>query len=515
MSVIQKSALDLVSCEQEPIDRPQAIQAVCALLLFDRDTGKLAMGSDNLEPIFGAPLADLIGSKADAMFEAADAAALDEMMSGDEKPISRYLQLRGQREHFVRVFETEGHLGVELNAWEDAQDQPINLGLDVGNSLQLVEERAAQMTLPSDEEMRDFAQFVADEFRRFSGYDRSMIYRFDSDWNGEIIAESRSENAPGSFLGLNFPSSDIPAQARRLFELNRVRPVVDIEEGSVPILPVRNPKTGQPIDLSDCSVRAVSPVHVEYLQNMGVRATLNIALMARGKLWGLLSNHHYAAPYRLTPARAATCRLLAEIFSTELTRILEATENAGAKFVRDCLRSLRKSMLEDAPDQNLATILAGREGKLLQSLSADGAALIIKDVIYSFGDVPEASVLKEVDRRCKEQMSHQDTDAFSTHFAVGLWPDLAEQIAQIAAGVFACKFPSEDSGLLLFRKPRETQVTWGGDPYKRVQPGHGERLHPRKSFEKFSENVKDRSLPWQFETAAKARECVIGLTELD
>ena len=515
MKKLKKSALDLVACEEEPIERPQAIQAVCSLLLFDRATGRIAMGSDNLEPIFGAPLADLIGSKADALFEPSDAAALNEMMYGEERPVSRYLQLRGRREHFVRVFETEGYLGVELNAWEDAQEKPIQLGLDVGNTLQLIEEHAASLTSPTDKEICDLAQFVADEFRKFSGYDRSMIYRFDADWNGEIIAESRSDNAPGSFLGLSFPSSDIPAQARRLFVLNRVRPVVDIEQGSVPLLPALNPKTQKPVDLSDCSVRAVSPVHVEYLQNMGVRATLNIALMARGKLWGLLSNHHYTAPYRLTPARAASCRLLAEIFSTELTRIHELTENVEANNVRSCLRALRKTLLEIEPEHNLGSLLAGREDNLLQALGVDGAALKIKDAIYCFGDVPDMPLIEKIEKRTSRLMSEQQTTEFSTHYAVGLWPDLAGRIGKTAAGVFACKFPSEDTGLLMFCKPRAIEITWGGDPYKRVQPGDGDRLHPRKSFEKFTDSVKDRSLPWPPETAAKARECVIGLSELD
>ncbi|MEM9344784.1 MAG: EAL domain-containing protein, partial [Pseudomonadota bacterium] len=515
MTSLQKSALDLIACEQEPIHRPQAVQACCVLLLFDRENGRLTMGSDNLEGFFGAAFRDLVGSRADAFFDPEDAAALEEMMFGDASPVSRYLKLRGERVHFARMFEAEDYLGIELNAWEDAQDQPMQVGLDVGNTLNSIEARARGLASPTDQEMREVAQFVAEEFRRYSGYDRAMVYRFDSDWNGEIIAESRSEAAPGSFLGLSFPSSDIPAQARRLFVRNRVRPVLDAGEGAMAVLPALNPKTGQPVDLSDCSIRAVSPVHIEYLENMGVRATLNIALMAKGKLWGLVSNHHYSAPYRLTPARAATCRLLAEIFSTELTRLLDTVENHGTKRVRDCLRSLRKALLEGAPDQNLGSLLAERDNELLEVLGCDGAALIVKDDVFCFGTVPEAGVLRTIERRTDQQILATGGDHFATHYAVGLWPDLADRIGSVAAGVFACKFPSEDSGLIMFRTPREKEITWGGDPYKRVQPGDGDRIHPRKSFEKFSESVKDRAEPWEAEMAAKARECVIGLSELD
>ena len=515
MSTLKKSALDLVACEQEPIERPQAIQASCVLLLFDRKKERLAMGSDNLQEFFGAPLREHLGCRTSSLFAAEDAAALDDVMRGREKAVSRYLKLRESGEHFARLFETGDYLGIELNAWEDARDQPATLGFDVGNTLQNIEERAASLKTPTEKEMRAFAQFVADEFRKFSGYDRSMVYRFDADWNGEIIAESRSANAPGSFLELSFPSSDIPAQARRLFVLNRIRPVIDIGAGSVPILPATCPRTGEPVDLSECSVRAVSPVHVEYLENMGVCATLNIALMAKGKLWGLLSNHHYSAPLRLTPARAATCRLLAEIFSTELSRIIEGVENAAARFVRDCLRDLRKTLLEGKPASTIGTLLANRENQLLDMFRCEGMAFLSKDARYTFGDVPELSVIEVIEERCKLLLDEENGDVFATHFATGLWPDLADGIAQKAAGIFLCRFPDENSRLMLFRKPRETQITWGGDPYKRVQPGAEDRLHPRKSFEKFAERVVDRAIPWEPETPVKARECVIGLAELD
>lgn len=515
MSSVRKSALDLTACEQEAIHTPQAIQAACSLLLFDRETGHLAMGSDNLEDVFGAHLKDVLGKPASALFEPQDAEALTQMMRGEEKQVSRYLQLRGRREHFARVFETEGLLGVELNAWEDAQDQPMQLGLDIGNSLQKIEERASGLKNPTDEEMCEFAQLVADEFRQYSGYDRSMVYRFDADWNGEIIGESRSENAPGSFLGLSFPSSDIPAQARRLFVLNRVRPVVDIKQGSAPILPALNPHTGHPVDLSDCSVRAVSPVHVEYLENMGVRATLNIALMAKGKLWGLLSNHHYSAPYRLTPARSATCRLLAEIVSTELTRITENTEYAAGLEVRDCLRAIRSSLMKDNADKSFDALLADRERSMLEVLGCDGLGFVLGGNTFLMGQTPDEAHVAEIDSRIRAILDDQNTDEFATHFAAGLWPDLKETIFPATAGVFATRFPNENCRLLLFRKARKAEITWGGDPYKRIQPGKGDRLHPRKSFEKFTETARDRALPWGPEISAKARECGIGLSELD
>ena len=133
--------------------------------------------------------------------------------------------------------------------------------------------------------------------RRLTGFDRVMIYRFDEDWNGQVVAEDRADGL-NSFLGLRYPASDIPAQARALYRSQWLRLIVDVGYRPVPLVPPLNPLTGRPLDLSHASLRSVSPVHVEYLHNMGVSASMSISLLDRGELWGLIACHHYAGPHQ-------------------------------------------------------------------------------------------------------------------------------------------------------------------------------------------------------------------------
>ena len=497
MSGLQTSAKDLVASEGEPIAPPQ-IQATYALLLFDRETGALQMGSDNLEPVFGAPLSELLGAKPSAFFEGKDAAFLNDMLLGADRPASQYVRLHGRQEHFARVFETDGLLGVELSIGEHAQSHPAQLGLDVANALQSIEDRASDLTCETEEQVRDFAQFIARAFRAFSGFDRSMVCRFDAAGNGEVIAECRTDAVRRSCLGLRIPASEFPARARDYFLRNRICSVVDVTQGSVPILPVSDPRTGEPVDLSDCAI--CSPNHAGYLRDHGMRATLDIALMANGKLWGLLSGHKVSAPYRLSPARAATCRLLADRVSTELTRIQERVEAAAAKRIKDCLRSLQKTLLEGEPGQSLEDLLSQEETALLSALGCDGAALVVHEAVYPFGQTPPPPVIDEVDARARTVMDDQNRDTFSTHAAVGLWPDLAADIATMAAGVFSSRLPDENCRLLMFRGPAAAI---------------GANEDPSGSLGAPSEVAKACSLPWATESSTKARAYLNGLSELD
>jgi light-regulated signal transduction histidine kinase (bacteriophytochrome) len=144
--------------------------------------------------------------------------------------------------------------------------------------------------------------------RGLTGFDRVMVYRFDPDWNGEVVAEERRDDLE-PFLGLHFPASDIPAQARALYLRNWLRLIPDARYAPVPLVPERNPHDGRPLDLGASTLRSVSPVHLEYLANMGVIASMSVSLVDRGRLWGLIACHHYAGPHRPTPGRPRGCRV--------------------------------------------------------------------------------------------------------------------------------------------------------------------------------------------------------------
>ena len=159
---------------------------------------------------------------------------------------------------------------------------------------------------------------AAEEVRRIIGYDRVMVYRFDSDWNGTVIAESQDDQLPTSYLGLHFPASDIPAQARRLYTINRLRCVPDIEYTPVGLLNGGGGTADRSLDMSHCVLRSVSPIHLEYLRNMRVAATLSVSLLKDGALWGLIACHH-SEPRRVCAERRLTCSFLGEIIEAQIS----------------------------------------------------------------------------------------------------------------------------------------------------------------------------------------------------
>ncbi|ARE39246.1 diguanylate cyclase/phosphodiesterase (GGDEF & EAL domains) with PAS/PAC sensor(s) [Rhodovulum sp. P5] len=516
MDDLRESALDLVQCEQEPIHIPGAIQASSVLLLFDMQSGKLAAASDNLEDLFGASVHDLIGAEMERFFCERDAVAL---RTGPERPdawTSRYLELRDGIEKWVTLFETDGLLGAEINTYESSDHDCVDFGLDVGKALGEIHRYTDRLGHATEENIREIAEIVTSRFRELSGYDRTMMYRFDTDWNGEVIGESFGERLDHSFLGLTFPSSDIPRQARHLFQRNRVRPVIDVEGEAVSLVPALNPRTGHKIDLSDCTVRGVSPVHIEYLRNMGVRATLTIALIVRDELWGLLTCHHYDGPYRLTPGRASACRLFCEAISAALSRIVERCESETVERVRNHLRQFRNDVLHAPSRSDFAHFLQDQAQTLLNLMNCDGMIFHLNGADNVFGAVPKPSVLSCIRDRLPKQMRLVQRDIFSTHFTAGLWPDLAEDVKAEAAGLLLFQPPEGNFSLLLFRRARQVEMTWAGDPYKRVSPEkEGERLHPRGSFDLWKETAQDRAAPWEREAAVAARELAMGLNEID
>ncbi len=514
MTAQKQSALDLVECEREPIHAPGTVQATCALLLFDTETRKLVAGSDNLCDYFDTGVRDLIGCGPERFFVPPDNTIVERAMQDQERLVSRHLRLAPKGEHWARMFFTEGLLAIELNTFEDSEVDLVSFGVGTGEAVHKMTELATQIQSIDGAHVRQLAAMVADNFRDLSGYDRTMIYRFDTDWNGEVIGESRADHIPESFLGLSYPSSDIPRQARNLFLRNRLRPIIDLTRDPVPIVPPRNTRTGRPFDLSDCSVRGVSPIHVEYLRNMGVKATLNIALVVQGRLWGLLSCHHYASPYRLTPGRSSACQIFTEAFAASLSQIAERSYTRTMGEVRAAMIDLRNSALRADYIGAMERLLGASEDKILRTLDADGIFLRLEEGTFRIGTVPNAAVLSKLRARIADQIQDGET-TFSTHFAAGMWEDLADALLPNAAGLLAHFGGSGRYELIAFRKKRNLDLTWGGDPYNRFLPqSESGRLHPRKSFEKWCETVQNRSLPWRTSDQVAAQETAIGLNEI-
>ena len=336
----------------------------------------------------------------------------------------------------------------------------------------------------SASDMRDFFDRCARQVQRLSGYDRVMVYRFRHDDAGEVVAEACTP-ALESYAGLRFPASDIPPQARALYVRNRIRVIPDASYASVPVMPGVLPD-GAALDLRQHALRSVSPVHLEYLRNMGVAASMSMSIVVDGRLWGLFACHH--AQPRLVPPGI---RAALDMFSLFVSMRVGSQERDEARQVelqtqdvRDAL-SIRLGQLGD-----VARAMRHAMPTLALAVPSDGVAMCCGGQWFTHGHTPDQPGLERALRWAQAQVG---TRIPSTHVG-GDW----EQPKGAAfAGVLAVPCGRRDDCLLFFRREQREDVTWAGDPHKPVVPADdGVRIAPRHSFAGWRETVRDTSVPW-------------------
>ncbi|WP_156840216.1 HWE histidine kinase domain-containing protein [Novosphingobium aquimarinum] len=358
----------------------------------------------------------------------------------------------------------------------------------------------------STDSVEELCKSAARHLRGLTGFDRVMVYRFEQSGAGEVIAESLNGGVD-SFHGLHFPASDIPAQARRLYARNILRIITDIDDPTVPIVPATNPD-GVPLDLSMSGLRAVSPIHIEYLRNMGVKASMSVSIMRRGKLWGLMACHHYA-PLTLS----FSVRTASELFGEFFSYLLEQKESDYVYATRE--RSLR------VHDEIMARVAGG--GELLDTFGEFGESI---DSV-----VPFDGIVGWVDGQFVQQGSTPNREQFeklarflNTAGASTVWStdnigalhEPAKEWIDKAAGLLALPVSrSPRDYIVLFRKELLQEVAWAGNPEKSVELGpNGARLTPRKSFEIWKEERRGYSKPWTTEEIQTAESLRVTLLEV-
>ncbi|MBD0393768.1 MAG: GAF domain-containing protein, partial [Microcoleus sp. C1-bin4] len=311
------------------------------------------------------------------------------------------------------------------------------------------------------------------------------------------------------FLGLNYPSSDIPKQARQLYSLNWLRLIPDINYKPVPIVSAKNAVTTQPRDLSFSVLRSVSPIHIEYLQNMGVAASMSISLIKDKELWGLIACHNYTPKYLNYELRAA-CEFIGQVMSLEL-QSKEGNEDYDYKLH---LKSLQTKIFEDiSTSENLSQVLVKCQHNLLEAVNAQGAAIVFGDNCYRVGQTPEGESLKYLTQWVQE---HLKQEIFYTDSLAKCYPE-AEEFKDTASGCLAIAIsPTQKIYVLWFRPEVIKTVNWAGNPNKPLQTDEdgNYRLSPRKSFELWKENVRYKSLPWkqcEIDAALELRKAMINI----
>ncbi|MFD2094034.1 SpoIIE family protein phosphatase [Blastococcus deserti] len=483
----------LLRCADEPIAIPGAVQPHGVLLAVTEHDLAVVVASANAAELFGRPVA---GASLDALLGAADTARLRAGLTGDLAEVNPLRVRMAGAEVDVVLHRADGLLVTE---WEPVPGAE-QAGAAWHRRLPTVLQR-----LSSSATLDELTDVLACDVRALLGFDRVMVYRFDPEWNGEVIAEDRRPDLE-PFLGLRYPAADIPAQARALYATNWMRLIPDAAYRPVPLDPPTTPSTGRPLDLSGAMLRSVSPVHLEYLANMGVVASMSISLIDRGRLWGLVACHHYAGPHR--PSYAD--RIAAEFLGRTASLLLHTKVSAGEQgdVVAVAERQAQLAAVVGRRPRGLGAALTDGEVTALDLLPASGAAVRINGRLHLLGTTPPA------DRIVPLVGALLASGTTATDAVSRVVPGAAD-LAGVASGVLAVEVGGGTGDFVAWFRPEVLrEVTWGGNPYqsKVAETDSGPRLSPRSSFASWSETVRETAQPWREHEVAAARALAGHLT---
>ena len=494
--------LDLTTCAREPIHMPGSIQPHGVLLAAREPSLALAQVSANTQAFLGVTPDSLLGSSIEELFDDVSLARLrnairhDSASLLDQSPLRLTLRASAQRatRHFDAILHRSG--GLLIIELEPAAGDPLTIVAAHRSARRAVDQLDRTATV------LDLCARAAIEVRELTGFDRVMVYRFDADWHGEVVAEAKREDLE-EFLGLHYPASDIPEQARRLYTMSTLRIIADVDYAPEPLVPLLNPQTGSALDLSLATLRSVSPIHCEYLRNMGVRASMSISLLRDGQLWGLIACHHYAP--RFVPYEV---RLASEFVGRSLSWQVNAKELADDAGARSRAQSLLSSVAPKLdPSIELIDALARHGDALLDVLGASGVAVLREGRVRSSGATPNETEMQALAAWLEDQ-----PEIFATDRLADLWPP-ARAYAATASGALSITL-APGTSIVWFRPEQPQAVRWGRDPYKGGPTDPSvPRLSPLGSFGAWTEVVRARSAPWrawELGVATDVRGALIG-----
>jgi chemotaxis family two-component system sensor kinase Cph1 len=487
----------LASCENELIHIPGCVQPHGIFFALNPRDLSIEQVSDNVESLFGKEPRSLLGNEISLALGQDVARQLRGMLTVSNLGRPQRFEFEaggGRKVGVVHVLDDVLIVEVEPADDDDGQLVPLDATDQVNTLLSL-------MTLGADGlSVRDFSQRLVEHVQNLTGYDRVMVYQLDEENNGEVIAEARIESIL-PYLGQHFPSTDIPKRARELYIRNRIRMLVDIDYVPSQVQPAVNPRTGRPLDMSLSTLRGISPVHVEYLQNMGVRATLTISIVESDRLWGLIACHHYQ-PKKLSFAQRMTTDVLSD-FATKQIFWHEFRDHRRAQIAREVDNVRLESLIQS--HRNWVDALFAEPNLLFAPLSATGFALSIDGSITVTGEAPDENAIA---RLVAWLVAKAPASLFRTECLGALEPEF-ESMRASASGVLAQKVWDEPPCYLLwFRSEKSRRISWAGYPHKEPTEGPDGilRLTPRKSFETWVEVVRGHATPWTTAELEAARE---------
>lgn len=478
MSGIQNypEEINLENCSKEPIHIIGKTQEHGLFLTCDRKGLMICQVGKNAGDIVGVPAEDLLGRRIDILFSEPD---IDKLMVLWEKgELSVNFEVEVGEKRFILLAHLSGEQCI-IEIEPLSTEIKVNLQANLSRILDQLNERKS---------ISELCHSAAGLTKDLFGYDRIMIYRFDAEWNGEVVAENKLPEFE-SWLGLHYPATDIPEQSRKMFHKNKVRIISNVDYNPVPITPEISPVTGVPLDLSNTSLRAVSPIHIEYLNNMKVGASLTVAIIVKDKLWGLLACHHMK-PKFLDFYGRESCRFLVQVLSTQIAlkearEFLEQTNNTQ-KLKRDLIAQMEEGA-------EIPVALTEGKVKFTDLVDCGGGAIYFDDKWYTTGEVPNPQDIEDL---FFNFLIHQEESIFSTSNLAEVYSKAASY-KEMASGVLSLRI-AENKFLIWFRPEVVQTVSWGGNPNRKAFFNEEkQRISPRKSFDKWIEKVSETSHPWK------------------
>ena len=489
---------DLGDCASEPIHIPGSIQPHGALVAFDPGSLQVLQASANVEAYLGMPYQQLLDSSVAAAFPGDVVARLRDVPALGAPAARWRFEVAGCALE-ASLHRHDGIAVLEVEAADDAA--AAARGALLGEGLR---ELAAADALPQ------LLATTARVVRTLTGFDRVVVYGFDADDHGEVLSEARTDDVE-AYLGLHFPESDIPRQARELYRRNWIRAIPDARYEPVPLVALLRSGSGRPLDLSQAALRSVSPVHLRYLANMGLRASMSVSLIVDRRLWGLISCGH-RQPHALPQGLRDACETIGRVVSSQISALatldLQRRQASNADVQRRLVATL------DYPQAHGLAGLSTESDALLALTRATGAAIVGGETVWPVGLCPEPSVLLSLAHWVRERA---DADGCFRTRQLAVDDARWASVAGFASGVLAVVLPTPEPACVLWLRPELVQtVEWAGEPGKTVEhdaASGADILTPRRSFALWRQEVRNRSLDWgraEVTAAAELRRSAIA-----
>ncbi|MGD1853770.1 MAG: ATP-binding protein [Leptolyngbyaceae cyanobacterium] len=508
IATITDSALenaDLTNCDREPIHIPNAIQPHGVLLALSQPDWLITQVSQNTEIYLGRTPDTLLGQPLSTLLTDAQIRQLHSTLQEDFEsvnPLRLELTVEGHQQLFSAiVHKTNQTIILELETEE------TSAAVSFFDFYSLVKRPVSR--LQRTQTLAELCQIAVEEVKHITNFDRVMVYRFDNDGAGSVIAETH-EAGMTPFLGLYYPATDIPEQAKYLYLLNPLRLIPDARYTPVPLVSEGETSKDRALDMSLATLRSVSPLHTEYLNNMGVQASASISLICEHKLWGMIVCHHNS-PRKLSYEVRTICEFLGQVVSLELAS-RQDSEDADYQIRLKTLQTDFVTALTTS--DSLLQGLTNHAQSLIELTGATGVAYCEQSNITLLGQTPTQTEVSELVEWLSKQFDQ--SVIYQTATLSQTYPPAADFESGIK-GLLALAISKTQKIYILWFRPEVVQtISWAGNPNKPFEADENgqQRISPRQSFELWKETVRQHSLPWkpcETEAAIELRSAIIGL----